>query len=91
MSLIGSKNNALSTIRIKNIIKETDMHKDTLGVYVNGNTIVEIRNDGTKIRYVPDDVPAQPVYPESIDMKISQSQHRSSSHYSMPNDSQILR
>ena len=42
-----------------------------MSVYKNGNTIVEIRDDGTKIRFVPDNVPAQPVYPESIDMKIT--------------------
>lgn len=41
-----------------------------MSVYKNGNTIVEIRNDGTKIRFVPDGSPALPVYPESIDMKI---------------------
>lgn len=41
-----------------------------MSVYKNGNTIVEIREDGTKIRFVPDDEPALPVYPESIDMKI---------------------
>ena len=45
------------------------MHK--IGTYVNGNTIVEIFDDGTKIRYAPDDAPAQPDYPESIDMKIT--------------------
>lgn len=42
-----------------------------MSVYKNGNTIVEIRDDGTKIRFVPDNVPARPVYPESIDMKIT--------------------
>lgn len=41
-----------------------------MSVYKNGNTIVEIQKDGTKIRFVPDDTPALPVYPESIDMKI---------------------
>ena len=41
-----------------------------MSVYKNGNTIVEIREDGTKIRFVPDNAPALPVYPESIDMKI---------------------
>ena len=39
--------------------------------YKNGNTIVSISDDGTKIRYVPDNAPAMPVYPESIDMKIT--------------------
>ena len=47
------------------------MNKNLIGYYTNGNTIVEIHKDGTKIRYVPDDAPALPVYPESIDMKIS--------------------
>jgi len=42
-----------------------------MSVYKNGNTIVEIQEDGTKIRYVPDNVPALPLYPESIDMKIT--------------------
>lgn len=42
-----------------------------MSVYKNGNTIVEIQKDGTKIRYVPDGVPALPIYPESIDMKIT--------------------
>ena len=40
-------------------------------VYRNGNTIVEIRNDGTKIRFVPDNVIANPEFPESIDLKIT--------------------
>ena len=39
-------------------------------IYKNGNTLVDIRDDGTKIRYVPDNVVAQPEYPESIDLKI---------------------
>lgn len=42
-----------------------------MSVYKNGNTIVEIHKDGTKIRYVPDNAPALPVFPESIDMKIT--------------------
>ena len=42
-----------------------------MSVYKNGNTIVEIKNDGTKIRYIPDNVPAKPEYPESIDLKIT--------------------
>lgn len=41
-----------------------------MSVYKNGNTIVNIKEDGTKIRYVPDVEPAQPLFPESIDMKI---------------------
>ena len=39
-------------------------------IYKNGNTIVEIKSDGTKIRYTPDNKPANPIFPESIDMKI---------------------
>ena len=41
-----------------------------MGTYKNGNTIVSIQDDGTKIRYVPDNVVAQPQYPESIDLKV---------------------
>lgn len=39
--------------------------------YKNGNTIVLIGEDGTKIRYTPDNEPAAPEFPESIDMKIT--------------------
>lgn len=42
-----------------------------MSVYKNGNTIVEIQKDGTKIRYVPDNCVAMPEYPESIDLKIT--------------------
>lgn len=42
-----------------------------LGTYVNGNTIVAIYSDGSKERYLPDDVPAAPIFPESIDLKIT--------------------
>lgn len=42
-----------------------------MSVYKNGNTIVEIKDDGTKIRYVPDDQIAHPIFPESIDLKIT--------------------
>lgn len=42
-----------------------------MSVYKNGNTIVEIKEDGTKIRYVPDNQIAQPEFPESIDLKIT--------------------
>lgn len=42
-----------------------------MSIYKNGNTIVEIRQDGTKIRYTPDLVEAKPEYPESIDLKIT--------------------
>ena len=39
--------------------------------YKNGNTIVGIDDDGTKIRYIPDNQKAKPDYPESIDLKIT--------------------
>lgn len=39
--------------------------------YRNRNTIVLIEEDGTKIRYTPDNEPAMPEFPESIDMKIT--------------------
>ena len=42
-----------------------------MSVYKNGNTIVEIKKNGTKIRYTPDNVRACPEFPESIDLKIS--------------------
>ena len=42
-----------------------------MSVYKNGNTIVLIKEDGTKIRYTPDKQCAEPEYPESIDMKIT--------------------
>ena len=42
-----------------------------MSVYKNGNTIVEIREDGTKLRYTPDSEKAAPLYPESIDLKIT--------------------
>ena len=42
-----------------------------LGAYKNGNTIVSIMSDGTKIRYTPDGEDAHPEFPESIDLKIT--------------------
>lgn len=42
-----------------------------MAVYKNGNTIVMIKNDGTKIRYTPDNAIANPQFPESIDLKIT--------------------
>ena len=39
--------------------------------YKNGNTIVKIMEDGTKIRYTPDGEKACPEFPESIDIKIT--------------------
>lgn len=40
-----------------------------LGTYVNGNTIVVMYTDGTKIRYVRTGEKPVPEYPESIDLK----------------------
>ena len=42
-----------------------------MSVYKNGNTIVKISEDGTKIRYIPDNVTPQPLFPESMDVKIT--------------------
>lgn len=42
-----------------------------MGVYKNGNTIVKIEEDGTKYRYSPDNEPAKPEFPESMDIKIT--------------------
>lgn len=39
--------------------------------YKNGNTIVKIEEDGTKIRYTPDGQEPCPEFPESIDIKIT--------------------
>lgn len=39
--------------------------------YLNGNVLVVIKEDGTKIRYVPDGQSPMPVAPESIDIKIT--------------------
>ena len=41
-----------------------------IGTYANGNTIVTIYRDGTKVRRINGDVPA-PEFPESIDLKIT--------------------
>lgn len=42
-----------------------------MNIYKNGNTIVGIGEDGTKVRYIPDNTAAAPEFPESIDMKIT--------------------
>lgn len=42
-----------------------------LAKYQNGNTLVELHEDGTKIRTTPDDERPSPLYPESIDLKIT--------------------
>ncbi len=44
---------------------------EKIGTYVNGNTIVAIYDDGSKVRYVKADEAAQPEFPESIDLKIT--------------------
>jgi len=44
---------------------------EKIGSYVNGNTIVSIFDDGTKCRYYKDDQVAIPLFPESIDLKIT--------------------
>lgn len=41
--------------------------------YKNGNTLVKIESDGTKYRYIPDNQVPRPEYPESIDLKITNS------------------
>lgn len=43
----------------------------SIGTYVNGNTIVQIYEDGTKIRRTKDGELTQPEFPESIDLKIT--------------------
>ena len=47
------------------------MDRQLLGTYANGNTIVQLYSDGTKIRYIPDNEYPMPVRPESIDLKIT--------------------
>lgn len=42
-----------------------------MSIFKNGNTIVEIKRDGTKIRYTPDNQTALPEIPESIDLSIT--------------------
>lgn len=42
---------------------------EILNQYINGNTLVTIYNDGTKIREYNKD--PQPEFPESIDLKIT--------------------
>lgn len=44
---------------------------ELLHKYTNGNTVVSIYDDGTKIRECPDGVVAKPVHPESMDIKIT--------------------
>ena len=53
------------------IIRGIDMETMRLGTYVNGNTIVVMYTDGTKIRYVRTGEEPAPEYPESIDLKIT--------------------
>lgn len=47
------------------------MNENLLGTYVNGNTIVAMYNDGTKVRYIKDGETPAPEYPESMDLKIT--------------------
>lgn len=42
-----------------------------LETYANGNTVVMLFSDGTKIRYVPDNEKPMPIRPESIDLKVT--------------------
>lgn len=42
-----------------------------IGNYVNGNTIVYIYEDGTKVRYIKEGEKPEPEFPESIDLKIT--------------------
>lgn len=44
---------------------------NVLGTYVNGNTIVVMYDDGTKVRYIKDGETPAPEYPESMDLKIT--------------------
>lgn len=44
---------------------------EKLAQYKNGNTIVVILKDGTKIRHTPDGQKPEPEFPESIDLKIT--------------------
>ena len=44
---------------------------DQIGTYVNGNTIVTMYNDGTKVRYTRDGQIPAPEFPESMDLKIT--------------------
>lgn len=47
------------------------MNENLLGTYVNGNTIVAMYKDGTKVRYIKDGETPVPEYPESMDLKIT--------------------
>ena len=44
---------------------------EKIGSYVNGNTIVVMYNNGTKERYIKDGEDPHPVFPESMDVKIT--------------------
>ncbi len=46
------------------------MKAKVLYAYLNGNTIVTLYDDGTKTREFDDDV-AKPIFPETIDLKIT--------------------
>ena len=47
------------------------MNEKILGTYADGNTLVVIFKDGTKIRYVIDGEDPSPDFPESMDLKIT--------------------
>lgn len=47
------------------------MNETILGTYVNGNTIVVMYKNGTKVRYVKDGEKPSPNFPESMDLKIT--------------------
>lgn len=53
----------------KNTTRGTDMEQ--IGSYVNGNTIVVMYDGGTKERYVRDGETPNPIFPESMDIKIT--------------------
>ena len=44
---------------------------EQIGSYVNGNTIVVLYDDGTKERYIREGEKPHPVFPESMDLKIT--------------------
>ena len=44
---------------------------EKIGSYVNGNTVVIMYDDGTKVRYIKDGEQPRPQFPESMDLKIT--------------------
>ena len=47
------------------------MNANILGTYVNGNTIVAMYKNGTKVRYIKYGEKPAPKFPESMDLKIT--------------------